>query len=68
MIPYAGQDTWDSKPRSAAGERAYALFSEFGYDTVEVARRMNISEARAHNLITIERSRHHGLPNPYEGK
>lgn len=66
LVPFAGQDPWDSVRPSSAGQRAYDLFTEFGYDTMQVAKRMNISEAKAERLITIERCRRSGLPNPYE--
>lgn len=65
LVKFAGHDPWDSVRPSSAGARAYDLFAQFGYDTMQVAKRMNITEAKAERLITIERSRRESLPNPY---
>lgn len=65
MIPFAGYDpTEHARPRKGA-EKAHRLFKAFGWDTMEIARHLDITEAKALRLVTIERSRVDGLPNPY---
>jgi len=72
-----------SKPAISAGEivpsspispappipvdRAYSLFL-LGHDTFNIAKRLNITEARAHKRITLERDRLNGTRTEFEGQ
>jgi len=69
VIPYAGKDPWEKQIGGAFVARsksaiAYERF-ELGWDTLKIAKFMEITEAKALQYITIERSKLLGLPNPY---
>lgn len=66
MIPYAGYDPMedDSSRKFAKGVSAYELF-QLGYDTLRIAKRLGITEAKALKLINIERSAILHKRNPY---
>lgn len=70
MIPFAGYDpnevplTTRYNPESGAAF-AYDLF-RLGWDTLRISKRMNITEAKALNLVTVGRCHVIGKDVPYE--
>lgn len=60
LIAYAGQ-TERPKPR---GLSAYSMF-RFGYNTLEIANHLGVTEAEALRRINRSRSKKLGLPDPY---
>jgi hypothetical protein len=73
LIAYAGFDPEEDQPgyylsrRDQYRERAYVMFRA-GRDTFDIAEIMKVPEHRVLAWITIERSKHRKLPNPYEVK
>ena len=72
MIPFAGKDPfehnlWGPRHRRTQGAIAYERF-DLGWDTMMIAQHMNIPEAKALKLITIERSKLLSKPSPYDGE
>lgn len=67
MIPYAGYDPNEGRRGVTKGVTAYELFG-LGYDTMRIAKRLGISEAKALKLVNEERSAVLHKRNPYAGE
>lgn len=78
LVAYAGKDIsevpiyqYDAEERRKRTfkrpEKAYDLFG-LGFSTFDMAKRFRVKEATILRWITEERSKRHGLSNPYEGR
>lgn len=77
LVPYAGKDQFEGTRGyypsrlelygNGKQERAYLMFLA-GRDTFYIANRLRVDESRVLEWVTIERSAHLNLPNPYGAK
>lgn len=61
LIRYAGDD---QPPRNRTRLSAASMFL-MGYDTLQIEKHLEITEAQALKRISLERSKRLGLPSPY---
>ena len=65
MIPYAGYDPTEDAPSSSKATLAYEMFVELGMDTLQIAQRMAIPEAKVLKFVNEIRSAVLHKKNPY---